>query len=365
MPALQPAIVSATSPTVPPTATLAHDAAGAAAQNNSPTAEGTPLTLRSGDEGIPARMLLAYREAAHTLTTDSPGCHLPWELLAAIGKVESGHAAGRPLSPDGTITRPILGPALNGTAGVALIRDTDHGTLDRDTVYDRAVGPMQFIPTTWASAGRDGNNDGRRDPHNIHDATLAAGHYLCSHGRDLTNPTQLRSAIYAYNPSETYVRTVLAWMRGYQNATAPTTVTTAPTTEPAGLATAPHQGPDPALSHEPSTVAEPAPPSNPTPATAPSPDRGPAPTPTRPAIIDGEPDITIIPLTPRPTASPSPAPAAPLPPATAQPAPSPTPTAQSSPTATASADPAPALSPGVSPTTTSAAERTPVGQNLG
>ncbi|WP_054569678.1 lytic transglycosylase domain-containing protein [Frankia sp. R43] len=211
--------------TSPPVAPSVQDLAVAAA---SPATITSTVTLTAADQGIPARLLAAYQQTANQLTETEPHCHLPWQLLAAIGKVESGHAAGRPISSDGTITRPILGPPLNGTAGVALIHDTDHGALDHDTTYDRAVGPMQFIPTTWAASGRDGNNDGLKNPHNIHDATLAAAYFLCAHGRDLTDPTQLRAAILAYNPSNAYLRTVLTWMNGYQH-TNPTALPDTPT----------------------------------------------------------------------------------------------------------------------------------------
>ncbi|ONH55404.1 hypothetical protein CcI49_28110 [Frankia sp. CcI49] len=316
MPTLQPTTTGATSPVVPSTATLAHDATGA---------EGTPVLLSSGDTGIPARILVAYHEAADIIATEKPACRLPWELLAAIGKVESGHAAGHPISPDGTITRPILGPPLNGTAGVALIHDTDHGALDHDTTYDRAVGPMQFIPTTWTGSGRDGNGDGRRDPHNIYDATLAAAFYLCGHGRDLTDPDQLRAAIRAYNPSDAYVRTVLAWMRGCQSST---------TADATGLSSEGASADDPTPADEPPMSVAPVPSASPSPTAAPSGQPEPSPASTSPPIIEPGVDIPIITLTPRSpdasttppvpqTASPSasPQPADPLP-STATPEPS-------------------------------------------
>ncbi|WP_261563485.1 lytic transglycosylase domain-containing protein, partial [Frankia tisae] len=170
------------------------------------------------DRAIPARVLAAYRKAATRTATEHPGCHLPWQLLAGIGRIESGHAVGRPITPDGTITLPILGPPLNGRHGHALVRDTDRGALDHDTTYDRAVGPMQFIPTTWHTAGRDNSGDQRADPHNIDDATLAAAGYLCRSHRDLAVPAQLRTAIFSYNPSASYVHAVLAWTAGYTTA---------------------------------------------------------------------------------------------------------------------------------------------------
>lgn len=170
--------------------------------------------------GIPTTVLAAYRRAEATMRRTAPGCRLPWQLLAAIGKVESGHAGGGRVDVHGTTLTPILGPVLDG-AGFARIRDTDHGVYDGDRRYDRAVGPMQFIPSTWAHWGRDGNGDGRRDPNNVHDAALAAGAYLCAGSRDLSAKADLGRAILAYNHSDTYLRTVLSWLEFYRKGVHP------------------------------------------------------------------------------------------------------------------------------------------------
>ncbi|MEV5386525.1 lytic transglycosylase domain-containing protein [Streptomyces sp. NPDC052721] len=74
---------------------------------------------------------------------------------------------------------------------------------------------MQFIPSTWAHWGADGNGDGRADPNNVYDAALAAGRYLCAGGRDLSNPAELDRAILGYNHSAAYLRTVRAWYAYY------------------------------------------------------------------------------------------------------------------------------------------------------
>ncbi|MFH9063009.1 lytic murein transglycosylase [Streptomyces coeruleorubidus] len=159
---------------------------------------------------LPASVFAAYRRAEDRLAREAPGCRLRWQLLAAIGQVESGQARGGRVASDGTTVAPILGPRLDGVA-FALIRDTDGGAHDGDTAYDRAVGPMQFIPSTWARWGADGNGDGRTDPNNVFDAALAAGRYLCAGGRDLSVPAQLDRAILGYNHSAAYLRTVRAW----------------------------------------------------------------------------------------------------------------------------------------------------------
>ncbi|MFE9533610.1 lytic transglycosylase domain-containing protein [Streptomyces sp. NPDC006691] len=169
-------------------------------------------------EGIPATVLAAYQRAETRLRGTAPRCHLPWQLLAALGKVESGHAGGGRVDAQGTTLSPILGPVLDG-AGFANIADTDHGALDGDPRHDRAVGPMQFIPSTWATWGQDGNGDGRKDPNNVFDAALAAGMYLCADGRDLAVPADLDRAVLGYNHSADYLRTVLSWLEFYRRGT--------------------------------------------------------------------------------------------------------------------------------------------------
>jgi hypothetical protein len=171
-----------------------------------------------GEMGIPLLVFQAYKNSERVVKAELPSCHLPWWLLAGIGHTESGHAESGRLYADGTTRGRILGPRLNGSiAGDAVIRDTDHGVYDGDLVYDRAVGPMQFIPSTWRRWAVDGNGDKKADPSNIFDATLAAGHYLCAGGRDLATAAGLQAGILSYNNSAPYLRTVLAWAIAYRD----------------------------------------------------------------------------------------------------------------------------------------------------
>lgn len=180
-----------------------------------------PLKSPAGgkaESAIPATVLDAYKKAEATLRQTRSGCNLPWQLLAAIGQVESGQARGGKVDSTGTTPpeSPITGPPLNGK-GFAHISDTDNGAFDGDTKYDRAVGPMQFIPSTWAWAGKDGNEDGKKDPNNIYDAALAAGYYLCRYDWDLSDKADLERAILSYNNSRDYLNTVLRWMETFRD----------------------------------------------------------------------------------------------------------------------------------------------------
>ncbi|MCC3774342.1 lytic transglycosylase domain-containing protein [Streptomyces sp. UNOB3_S3] len=241
-----------------------------------------PSPSASGEAGIPATALDAYKKAAQALATSQPGCRIPWELVAGIGRVESVHASGYGLRADGSTEQPIRGPRLDGKQ-FALIRDTDGGRWDGDTEYDRAVGPTQFIPSTWVTWGADGNGDGVKDPNNIYDAALGTARYLCAGDRNLTDPADLDKAILSYNNSREYVNAVLEWMRTYQGGK----VTAVPNDAPA----VPHR-PDPAdgrssaparavtrTSASGSSVVKPRPEPLPKPAPEPRPDPRPDPTP--------------------------------------------------------------------------------------
>lgn len=161
---------------------------------------------------IPPAYLAIYQDAVFQRCPT-----LPWAVLAAIGSIESNHGrhGGGRLQADGTVSPPIIGIPLDGTNGTAEIRDTDDGLFDRDTVYDRAVGPMQFIPSTWATSGVDASGDGFADPNNAIDAIHAAAGYLCAVGAD--DPTNIRGAIWSYNHSWEYVDAVLARAAGYMS----------------------------------------------------------------------------------------------------------------------------------------------------
>ena len=167
--------------------------------------------------GIPAAALEAYQRAAQVINSAKPGCKISWQLIGAIGRVESDHGryGGNTLTQDGKSRPGIYGIPLDGTNNTAKITDTDAGQFDDDKVYDRAVGPMQFIPSTWSVVGVDGDGDDERDPQDIDDAALATAVYLCSGSENLSTNAGQRSAVYRYNHSQEYVDLVLSIMNAY------------------------------------------------------------------------------------------------------------------------------------------------------
>ena len=148
-------------------------------------------------EEIPPSLLGVYINAAATC----PG--LPWQVLAAVGFIESGHGGGRLDPTTGAVQPPILGPALDGN-GFARIPDAS-----MPDGWAHALGPMQFLSTTWVSAGRlaPGRPPGSRpDVHNAWDAIYSAAGYLCGGRGPLTD---LDGAILRFNRSRGYLDDVM------------------------------------------------------------------------------------------------------------------------------------------------------------
>jgi hypothetical protein len=135
-----------------------------------------PVATSPVPSGRPTSYIQLFQESAAQYC---PG--LPWTVLAAIGQIESG---------DGANTGP-------STAG--------------------ALGPMQFLPSTWAKWGIAAF--GEQGPPNImdpFDAVPSAARYLCAAGG--ATAAGLPGAIFAYNHADWYVTEVLALAKEYQQA---------------------------------------------------------------------------------------------------------------------------------------------------
>jgi len=162
---------------------------------------------------VPERVLVAYANADLAYQSKDPACHVTWATLAGLGRVESKHGryGGARVQDNGEESRPIIGPALDGSPGFLAVPDTDKGKLDGDSTWDRAVGPMQFTPSTWHRWGVRASNDGKDpDPQNIDDAAMTAARYMCAMGHDLSVPKNWWDAVMAYNNSTAYGQDVFS-----------------------------------------------------------------------------------------------------------------------------------------------------------
>jgi membrane-bound lytic murein transglycosylase B len=173
------------------------------------------LSIVRGTE-LPLVVLDAYYKASQHLAFDEPACGISWWGLAGIGYIESGHGTfgDSTVLANGDLSTPITGIPLDGTNNTAHIGDSDGGTYDGDPLYDRAVGPMQFIPQTWESWKRDGNGDGAYDPQNLYDAAYAAAAYTCA-GGPMRSDEDLSRGYFSYNHDAAYVAVVLARAKSY------------------------------------------------------------------------------------------------------------------------------------------------------
>jgi membrane-bound lytic murein transglycosylase B len=172
------------------------------------------VATTSRTSGVPEPAVRAYGVATLRSAQRDPACHLSWTTLAGIGWVESeqGTIGGRVLDADGRPDRPITGVTLDGRGKVAAVPDGAGG-------YERALGPMQFIPSTWRQWGVDGDGDGTADPQDLDDAAYSAARYLCASGQDLATGAGWSAAILSYNHSDAYVEAVYAAAKAYAERT--------------------------------------------------------------------------------------------------------------------------------------------------
>ncbi|MCU1688719.1 MAG: hypothetical protein JWN20_647, partial [Jatrophihabitantaceae bacterium] len=336
-PPLAPTTARTTTPAVVPAAATTP-AAASSASSAPPAAAATGLAAG----GIPVVALQAYQGAAAAMRTANSACGINWPLIASIGRIESNHGrTSGALLVDGTSNPPVMGILLTGGNGFAGIKDTDGGVLDGNAQYDRAIGPMQFIPSTWKMYASDGNGDGKSDPFNIYDAALAAAKYLCKAGGDLRTGAGIQRAVYSYNHDTSYVNRVLALADEYavafnENRLPITAVTDAPAPSDSDLPPATVGG----GAQTPTATPTPTPsaPSRPSDSAAPSDSA----TPTASATASATPTLSSTPSTP-PSPSESTTSAAPTASVTS-----------TSPSSSASETPAPTTSASTSPSETSA-----------
>ncbi len=164
--------------------------------------------------GIPVRAMAAYAATELAADEELPTCGLRWNTIAGVGSVESAHGTlgGAGLDADGVPDEPIVGPALDGTNGTRAIESTPESVeFHGDDEWDHAVGPFQFLTSSWERYGADGDGDGQNNPDDIDDAARGAANHLCLSAegdeRDVTAEGWV-PAVFSYNNSSAYVEKV-------------------------------------------------------------------------------------------------------------------------------------------------------------
>ncbi|GAA4378131.1 lytic transglycosylase domain-containing protein [Nocardioides caricicola] len=205
------AVVVADQPYVAaPSPSLQQGSAGSSrpAQRSGPAQVDPQWVQQTAEKaGIPAPAVRAYANAQLAAPN---GCDIGWTTLAGIGWVESQHGTidGRTLGDDGHSSEPILGPALNGKGFAAIPASPSSTQWHGDPAWDHAVGPLQFIPSSWETWAADGDGDGAEDPNDLDDAAMAAVGYLCADGHDLTSGQGWADAVFSYNHAQEYIDAV-------------------------------------------------------------------------------------------------------------------------------------------------------------
>ena len=199
-------------------------ARGTALPEIPPLADGLDLAVwaeRSAPAtGVPARALEAYgpRNGPSVPRRRTAACRgRRWPAWAGSSRTTGGWG-GRTSTPTEWPGR--RSSAWRSTARRAWPRSPTPtpAAWTATSSYDRAVGPMQFLPATWARYGADGDGDGVRNADDLDDAAAAAARYLCANGRDTADGDGWWDGVLAYNRSIDYARRV--WTAADRYATA-------------------------------------------------------------------------------------------------------------------------------------------------
>src|SRR5690606_16082599 len=146
------------------------------------------VTETAASRQVPLRAVQAYARTAVSQRDAWPECDPRWNTLAGVGPADSaqGKLGGAGLDAGAASGQRRRGTTINGRSGTRAIKATQESpAVHGDEEWDRAVGPFQFLTSSWEQYGGDADGYGRADPHDIDDAALGAANHLCDRERDL------------------------------------------------------------------------------------------------------------------------------------------------------------------------------------
>lgn len=143
------------------------------------------------------------------------------EVLASIFRIETnlGENLGKHRVFNSLLTFAVIKNRRSDWAETELIsfillcRRNQSDPLDIKGSWAGAFGLCQFMPSSFLNFAVDGNGDGKVDLFIVHDAMASVANYLKKHGWQSGNQNKQFKAVYAYNHSEEYAKSVLAYAR--------------------------------------------------------------------------------------------------------------------------------------------------------
>lgn len=187
-----------------------------------------PAVATWASTGISRLALAAYMAGAVTANKVVPGCAISWNDIAAVGFIESrqGRYGNATIAMSGEVLPPILGVPLNGSSHTRKVPMAHLGIADGTGPYARAVGPLQFLPSTWVAVAtlvRARTGIVLSDPNNFLQAAAAAGTTLCRGGSFVAGPST--AAYMSYNASARYAWRAGALANAYTRTAVPVSAT--------------------------------------------------------------------------------------------------------------------------------------------
>jgi hypothetical protein len=176
--------------------------------------------------GVPQNVAVSIEKGFSRLRSDHPECKIDGAMLAAVASNES-HGWWDRVKDDGIMRPPLYGVSLDGsgkggnrTPHINKLSQADKDRFGVTGRYIKAVGPTQFLPSTWINVEKE--HGAQLDPQSMIDSTLATGLYLCNRAGIQNDPLasddSAAKAFRGYNNSGSYVKSAMGHTAKFREA---------------------------------------------------------------------------------------------------------------------------------------------------